>query len=187
MPKILIVDDDPQMVKLYKTMFSLEGFEAEIAEDGQQGVDKAKVFLPDLILLDIMMKNVNGLDALKQLKADAAVSNIPVVVLSNVSDPKVMADAKAGGAAQYIVKSDTEPTDMTALVRSVIAKVKAGANPNTVGSSIYVAGAEELKTPPPEITDMPDPLSMPDPLAIPKPPAPDAAAADEESGMPAAG
>jgi DNA-binding response OmpR family regulator len=173
MPKILIVDDDPQMFKLYKTMFTMEGFEAEIAEDGQEGADKAKAFQPDVILLDIMMKNVNGLEALKQLKADDRVKKIPVVVLSNVSDPSVMSDAKTFGAAQYIVKSDTEPTDMTALVRSVIAKVKAGADPNSVGSSIYVAGSQELKppepAPAPDTTTMPDALAMPDPLAAPNP------------------
>ncbi len=125
MQKILIIDDDPQMYRLYKTIFAMENFEVEVAEDGQAGLDKVKTFQPNVILLDIMMKTMNGLDVLTALKADTAVSHIPVVVLSNVSDTVVINQAKAKGAVQFVVKSNTEPGDMVALVRSVLAKAHA--------------------------------------------------------------
>ena len=122
--KILIVDDDPTMYRMYQTIFGMENFEVEVAEDGTSGLEKAKSFGPDLILLDIMMKTVNGLEVLKKLKADDNLHSIPVVVLSNVSDVTVMNEAKANGAAQYVVKSNTEPADMVALVRALLAKLR---------------------------------------------------------------
>lgn len=122
MRKVLIIDDDPQMYRLYRTIFSIEGFEAVVAANGKDGLDQAQSFQPDVILLDLMMKDLNGLAVLSSLKADAAVREIPVVVLSNVSDPVITNQAKAEGAAQFIVKSNTEPSDMVALVRALLAK-----------------------------------------------------------------
>jgi DNA-binding response OmpR family regulator len=125
--KILIVDDDPTMYRMYQTIFGMESFQVEVAVDGDSGLEKAKSFLPDVILLDIMMKTVNGLEVLKKLKADNGLHAIPVVVLSNVSDVTVINEAKANGAAQFVIKSNTEPADMVALVRALLAKLRTNA------------------------------------------------------------
>jgi len=100
MPKILIVDDDPEMQKLYDRIFEIEEFQVETADDGHEGMDKVRLFRPDVILLDIMMKNVNGLEMLQQIKADSTSRDVPVVILSNVSDPKVANEARGKGASQ---------------------------------------------------------------------------------------
>jgi DNA-binding response OmpR family regulator len=121
MQKILIVDDDPQMQKLYDRIFEMEEFQVETADDGRSGMDKVRLFRPDVILLDIMMKNVSGLEMLSQIKADSASREIPVVVLSNVSDPKIVNEARVKGASQYVVKSEKEPADMVAIVKDVLA------------------------------------------------------------------
>jgi DNA-binding response OmpR family regulator len=121
MQKILIVDDDPQMQKLYDRIFEMEEFQVDTADDGRSGMDKVRLFRPDVILLDIMMKNVSGLEMLSQIKADSASREIPVVVLSNVSDPKIVNEARVKGASQYVVKSEKEPADMVAIVKDVLA------------------------------------------------------------------
>jgi CheY-like chemotaxis protein len=120
MQKILIVDDDPQMQKLYSRLFSMEEYQVEVAEDGVAGVDRVRGFSPDIILLDIMMKKMNGLQALAAFKASPTARDIPVVVLSNISDSRVVNDAKSKGAAQYVVKSETEPQEMVEIVKEVL-------------------------------------------------------------------
>ena len=121
MQKILLVEDDPLMYRLYQRIFSLAGFTVEIARDGREGLDKVADFKPDAILLDVMMKDMNGLDFLAEIKKpDGTARNIPVVVLSNVSDTHVINEAKSRGAVQYIIKSETEPADMVTLVKSVL-------------------------------------------------------------------
>jgi CheY-like chemotaxis protein len=120
MQKILIVDDDPQMQKLYSRLFAMEEFQVEVAEDGATGVDRVREFSPDIILLDIMMKKMNGLQALAAFKSSPMARDIPVVVLSNISDSRVVNDAKSKGAAQYVVKSETEPQQMVEIVKEVL-------------------------------------------------------------------
>ena len=120
MQKILIVDDDPQMQKLYSRLFSMEEFQVEVAEDGVAGVDRVRSFSPDVILLDVMMKKMNGLQALAAFKSSPTSRDIPVVVLSNISDARVVNDAKSKGATQYVVKSETEPQEMVEIVKEVL-------------------------------------------------------------------
>src|SRR4051812_11648286 len=83
--KILLVEDDALIYRMYQKAFELEGFEIEIAEDGQKGLDKLATFTPDIILLDIMMPNMNGVEMLAKLKENPATKDIPTVVLTNVS------------------------------------------------------------------------------------------------------
>src|SRR5882672_3533209 len=98
MHKLLIVEDDPYVVRLYQRLFGLEKFEVEVAADGQDGVHKAKTFKPDLILLDVMMPIMNGLEALQHLKADPATKDMKVIMLTNVGEDSVMEIARTFGA-----------------------------------------------------------------------------------------
>jgi CheY-like chemotaxis protein len=122
MAKILLIEDDPLIFRLYQRLFSLEGFQIEIAENGQAGLDKLNSFTPDIILLDIMMPTMNGIEMMSRLKDDEITKNIPVVVLTNLSDMRVTNMALAKGAVLYIIKSQTEPADVIATVKSVLEK-----------------------------------------------------------------
>ncbi len=122
MQKVLLVEDDPLVYRLYQKLFKLENFEIETAENGQLGLDKLKEFHPDIILLDVMMKTMNGLDMLTKLKADEATAKIPVVVLTNVSDMKITQLATERGAAVVMIKSESEPADVVGIVKGVLAK-----------------------------------------------------------------
>lgn len=129
MAKILLVEDDPLIYRMYQKLFTLEGFETETAENGQIGLDKLASFKPDVILLDIMMPTMNGLEMLDKLKADEATKNIPVAVLTNVSDLGVANEIFAKGAELSIVKSETEPETVINWIKSVMARSDKGAAP----------------------------------------------------------
>ena len=121
MAKILIVEDDPLMRRLYQKIFTFEKYEVEMAEDGEEGLDKARKSKPTLILLDIMMPKMNGLQVLEKLKADPDLKKIPVVMLTNLAGQKDAETALAKGAVKYIVKSEYEPKQVADMVKGVLA------------------------------------------------------------------
>lgn len=121
MPKVLIIEDDPLIHRLYKKTFELENYEVELADNGLAGLEIIPNFQPDVILLDIMMPTMNGVEFLSKLKADPATAKTPVVVLTNVSDTNVAHMALSKGAALCLIKSQTDPDDVVAAVKGVLA------------------------------------------------------------------
>ena len=106
MQKILLIEDEVLILRMYEKIFDFEGFSIVTSTDGIDGIEKAKTQHPDLILLDIMMPKMDGLRVLEQLKAAPETKSIPVVVLTNLSSDVVVKDAFAKGAAGYLVKSE---------------------------------------------------------------------------------
>lgn len=122
MAKLLIIEDDPFMRSLYDNTFSLAGFEVVLGNDGKSGLNLAKVSQPALILLDIMMPEMSGLEVLEQLKADDTTKNIPVAMLSNLGEDENKKQAFEKGAIAYIVKSEHEPAAIVTLVNQLLEK-----------------------------------------------------------------
>jgi len=122
MTKVLLIEDDPLIYRLYQKLFSLEGFEIELAENGQLGLEKLKTFHPDVLLMDIMMPTMNGLEMLTQLKSNPDTKDIPVIVLTNIADMNITQMAQSKGAILCIIKSQTEPADVISSVKAVLAK-----------------------------------------------------------------
>lgn len=105
MKKILIVEDDVELQKIYENKLSTDGFEVLHAHVGQQGLNMAKFHKPDLIVLDIMLPGgMNGFEVLEQLKRDKGLKHIPVLVLTNLDTEANT--AKSMGAVDYIVKTN---------------------------------------------------------------------------------
>jgi len=103
--KILVVDDEPNIVKLVESRLKANGYEVVSAGNGRQGFEKAKEEKPDLILLDIMMPEMTGDEALALLKKDPATGDIPVIMLTAKQDADdIVKCVVDGGAADYIVK-----------------------------------------------------------------------------------
>jgi len=121
MTKILVVEDDPLMSRMYQKIFTFEGYEVEMAGNGQEGLDKARAIKPTLILMDIMMPVMNGLEALEKLKADPETKAIPVIMLTNLAGQQDAEAALSKGAIKYIVKSEYEPKDVTNMVKEILA------------------------------------------------------------------
>lgn len=118
--KILVIDDDPLMVKLYTETFSQEGYQMDHAPDGNTGLVKAKAVKPNLILLDIMMPGSNGLEVLDKLKIDPETKSIPVIILTNHSNEGDEKESLQKGAVKYIPKSKYEPREMVYIVKQII-------------------------------------------------------------------
>lgn len=104
--KILIIEDDKFLSKLLARQLELSGFETALAADGQEGLAKAQALASDLILLDIMLPDMDGFDVLKKIKAEGASKNVPVIIISNLGQAEDIAQGKALGAQDYIIKSD---------------------------------------------------------------------------------
>lgn len=114
---ILIVEDDEFISDVYRKKLSMEGFEVALAQDGEEALRLLRNRRPDLVLLDIMIPLKDGFEVLSDLRADPALSDVNVIVLSNLSQSRDMIRAKELGALDYIVKSNVALPDMLARIR----------------------------------------------------------------------
>src|SRR5476651_1669604 len=121
MAKVLIIEDDPLMSRMYQKIFTFEKYEVEVAGDGEEGLAKVLSTNPTIILLDVMMPKMNGLQVLEKLKADPATKAIPVVMLTNLAGQQDAETALSKGAVKYIVKSEHEPKEISDMVNEIIA------------------------------------------------------------------
>lgn len=122
MAKILIVDDDPLLVRMYQKKLENDGYEVATADDGDVALTKVSESKPDIILLDIMMPKVNGLQVLSKLKENKETSNIPVILLTNVGGTD--GDINRGlelGAVAYLVKAGNRPVVVVQKVKEILA------------------------------------------------------------------
>lgn len=116
MHKILIIEDEQSIAQLYNIVFSRRNYSVELAYNGQEGLDKVKTFMPDIILVDVMMPVMNGMEVLKAVKADPQLKHIPVMVISNLTEASTEKSMISEGAAKFIVKSQTLPDEMVNIV-----------------------------------------------------------------------
>ena len=121
MAKILIIEDDPLMSRLYQKVFKFENYDVAFAANGREGIEQAVKDKPTLILLDIMMPVMNGLEVLEKLKANPDTKAIPVVVLTNLAGTQDAETALAKGAVKYIVKSEYEPKEVVQMIKEILA------------------------------------------------------------------
>lgn len=120
MAKILIIDDDPAITTVFETALQKEHLNVITALDGQSGIEKAKAEKPDLILLDQILPDIKGNDAIKTLKADPATQTIPIAILSNFGQNELIQEAINNGAADYILKYQVEPADLVTKVKMLL-------------------------------------------------------------------
>lgn len=117
--KIILVEDDFGLRDLYTYVFQKSGYVMIVAHDGEEAVRLAKEN-PDakLLLLDVMLPKMHGIDVLKQLKGDETTKNIPVIFLSNLTEENIVQEGLNLGALGYIVKARVTP-------QQIVDKVKA--------------------------------------------------------------
>lgn len=113
--KILIVEDDKDFLFILQTDLRNAGFAVITAENGQEGLDAAQEEKPDLIILDILMPVMDGLEMAKQMKAKGM--NIPIIFLTNMSDLEHISKATEITPADYIIKSDVSVDKIAVLVK----------------------------------------------------------------------
>ena len=108
MAKIIIVEDDKTLAEIYKQKLEEGGHTVEVAED-VSAVATITAAQPNLVILDILMPKVNGLDILREIKANAQTASIPVLLLTNVAEDASVAKGLEYGAYGYLLKSETTP------------------------------------------------------------------------------
>ena len=120
MGKVLIIEDDSLIVKVYSTRLKADGHTVIAANDGATGLALAKKELPDVILLDIMMPKMSGLDVLTELRKEVNTTKIPVLMHSNLSRPEEIAKAKSLGAKEFLNKAELLPQQVVAKLESYL-------------------------------------------------------------------
>ena len=118
--KILLVDDEKFILKMYQMKLERDGYIVFTAQNGKDAVSRAKEERPDIIFLDIVMGNMDGFGALKELKKDAATKEVPVFMLTNIVSDRDKKEALSLGAAGYYIKTDTEPSDLARIVEKFL-------------------------------------------------------------------
>ena len=121
-PKILVVEDEEILLTALKEELLTGDYEVEGAIDGLDGLEKAKSMHPDLILLDLVMPKMDGMEMLQKLKADPEIKDIPVVILTNLSDYERISEALSLGAMDYLVKANYKLEDLLEKVRTVLSR-----------------------------------------------------------------
>lgn len=114
--KILVIDDEPAVLKMYSAALKDAGHTVVTAPNGSDGLAAAATEAPDVILLDIIMPNMNGLDVLAEFKKAPKTKAIPVYLLTNLPESSSGAKARSLGAAGYLEKVNMEPGMLTQLL-----------------------------------------------------------------------
>jgi two-component system alkaline phosphatase synthesis response regulator PhoP len=120
MKKIIIVEDEEVLRNLLKKKLESEGYEVEVAEDGEEGIRKIREVKFDLILLDIIMPKMGGFDVLEAMQKDENISDIPVIVVSNSGQPVEIDRAQKLGAKDWVVKTEFDPQEVIKKVKEQI-------------------------------------------------------------------
>lgn len=121
-PKIAIIEDDIAIVQMYRTKFEHSGYHVETAGDGITGLQLIAGFHPDVILLDIMMPNMNGLDMLSNLRRQPGGRDAKVIVLTNMGDTETATKVFKMAASDYIVKAEMTPKEVEERVAKLLSE-----------------------------------------------------------------
>jgi len=117
--KILVVDDEINILQTLTDLLSSSGYEVVTAMDGKAGIEMAKKAKPDLVLLDIMMPKVSGIELLKQVKSKTKHAHIPIIVLSAKSNIETIEEAMKNYADKYITKP-YDPKDLLTSIQTAL-------------------------------------------------------------------
>ena len=130
MIKILVVDDDPDIIEILRYNLSLAGYQVKTAFNGKEAVKKAKLFLPEIILLDIMMPEMDGIEACTQIKSLPSLKKTMIIFLSARSEDFTQIAAFDAGGDDYISKP-VKPKILLRKIGSVVKRIHSSVNENT--------------------------------------------------------
>jgi CheY-like chemotaxis protein len=130
MQKILIIEDDQVVANIYRNRFAVEGYQVEVALDGQAGLDLLRSFRPDAVVLDLMIPRMTGVELMKKMRSEPDLEKIPVIVFSNTYVSDMLQEAWKAGATKCLSKATCTPRQVIELVRSLAN----GTGPQTPGA-----------------------------------------------------
>jgi len=112
MKKILLIEDEEIMIDLLQKKLINEGYETSVARDGEKGLKAVKKIKPDLILLDIIMPKMGGLEVMEEIAKDKELKKIPIIVVSNSGQPVELDRAQKLGAKDWLIKTEFDPQEV---------------------------------------------------------------------------
>ena len=118
--KILIIEDEHILASMYADRFRQEGWRVNTASTKDEGLNSTKKEKPDIVLLDILLFNGHGNEYLRTKKEDKTIAKIPVIVFSNLDDPKTKEESLELGALEYLLKTDYTPQELINKVNSYL-------------------------------------------------------------------
>ncbi len=124
--KVLIIEDNELLSKVYVTALEEEGFEVLQARDGEEGLNKAVLGNPDVILLDLLLPGMNGFEVLKSLRMSPRTQQIPVIVLSNIGHEEKVQRALSLGAVDYLIKTRSPISTVIGTIRRHLSSAPVG-------------------------------------------------------------
>jgi CheY-like chemotaxis protein len=119
-PRVLMVEDHPDIADLYQLKLQLEGYRVAVAADGVSGLQMARTFKPDVTLLDVHLPRLDGLQLLATLRDDVATRDLLVVVFSEDDSPNLIEEAKRLSAAAYLIKAHLLPRRLSETVGDIL-------------------------------------------------------------------
>ena len=120
--KVLIVEDDVMLNKIYQTKLGIVGYKVFAAYDGEEGIKKMEETLPNIVLLDLMLPKKNGFEVLETVKQNIKLNHIPVIILSNLGQRDDIERGRALGADDFLVKSNVKLETVLEKVEQVLQK-----------------------------------------------------------------
>ncbi|PIV83591.1 MAG: response regulator [Candidatus Moranbacteria bacterium CG17_big_fil_post_rev_8_21_14_2_50_44_12] len=120
--KVLIVEDDNFVAEVYSTKLLEMGHEVQIAQNGEEGLALIEKSKPDLVLLDILMPVMGGIELLEELKKKVEWKNIPIILLTNVGEKESIQKARNFGVQDYLIKSHFTPAEVIEKIESILGK-----------------------------------------------------------------
>jgi len=110
---VLFVEDDPSVAQMYKLKLELDGYDVEVASDGEKALEAARTNPPDIVFLDIRLPKLDGFGVLEALRKDPRTERLPVVILSNHSEKQLVDRGLLLGARDYLIKTETTPARLS--------------------------------------------------------------------------
>lgn len=120
MKKVLLAEDDPFILDIYSNKLKQAGYQVDIAVDGSMALEKISQNHPDLLMLDINLPKLDGWGVLKNIRGDAMMRNLKVIVISNIDRKDYPADAASLGVLKFFLKVQTTPDEITACVKEIL-------------------------------------------------------------------
>ena len=121
--RAFFIDDEPAFLELYSTKFKSAGFEVQTCSEPASAIEEAIQFKPDIIFLDLVMANVDGIGLLKKFKTNTETQWIPIIMLSNINNEADRKECEQEGASQFLIKSSFTPGELLDYGKKVLAMI----------------------------------------------------------------
>lgn len=122
MKRIVIIEDNATAASIYQATLTRQGFSVDVATDGEKGLAAVAGSPPDLILLDLMLPKIDGVELLRQMRAMENLANVPIIVISNAYTPARLESLQAAGASKIVSKANMSPKQLITIVQEFAEK-----------------------------------------------------------------